>query len=114
MRANATIDLRHPDGSQVTQVQPGTYTIQVNDETGSHNFHLSGPGVDRSTQVTWSGTVTWTVTLAAGTYTYVCDPHNDFMRGSFTVAAGPPPPPLRRLPHPRRLRRLPHRPRPAS
>ena len=36
-RANATIDLRHADGSQVTQVSPGTWTIQVTDETGSHN-----------------------------------------------------------------------------
>jgi plastocyanin len=93
VRANATIDLRHADGSQVTQVAPGAYTIQVADETASHNFHLSGPGVDRSTDVSWSGAVSWAVTLSAGTYTFQCDPHNDFMRGSFTVASGPAPPP---------------------
>jgi plastocyanin len=33
------------------------------------------------------------VTLTAGTYTFQCDPHNDFMRGSFAVSTGPPPPP---------------------
>ena len=95
VRANATIDVRHADGSQATQVAPGSYTIQVTDESASHNFHLTGPGMDRSTQVSWSGTVTWSVTLSAGTYTFVCDPHNEFMRGSFTVSTGlaPPPPP---------------------
>jgi plastocyanin len=31
------------------------------------------------------GTKTWTVTLKAGKYTYVCDPHASFMKGSFTV-----------------------------
>ena len=78
----------------MTQVAPGSYTIQVTDETASHNFHLSGPGVDRSTEVSWSGAVSWAVTLAPGTYTFQCDPHNDFMRGSFAVSTGPPPPPL--------------------
>jgi len=32
------------------------------------------------------GTFTWTVTLRKGTYTYVCDPHKEFMKGSFTVS----------------------------
>ena len=65
----------------------------MHDESASHNFHLRGPGVDQSTQVAWTGTVTWNVSFSAGTYTFVCDPHNDFMNGSFTVGSGPPPPP---------------------
>ena len=38
---------------------------------------------------------TWdvVVSFSAGTYTFVCDPHNDFMNGSFSVGSGPPPPP---------------------
>ena len=56
--------------------------------------------MDRSTQVSWSGTVTWSVTLSAGTYTFVCDPHNEFMRGSFTVSTGPAPPPPPQPPPP--------------
>jgi plastocyanin len=84
----------------VTQVSPGTWTIQVTDETASHNFHLSGLGVDRSTEVSGTGTVTWTVTLSTGTYGFQCDPHSEFMRGSFTVGSGPAPPPAPPAPPP--------------
>jgi hypothetical protein len=31
------------------------------------------------------------VTLSAGTYLFVCDPHTTTMRGSFAVSAAPPP-----------------------
>jgi plastocyanin len=36
--------------------------------------------------------VTWPVNLASGSYRFQCDPHNDFMNGSFTVGSAPPPP----------------------
>ena len=65
----------------------------MHDESASHNFHLTGPGVDRSTEVSWSGTVTWSVDLGTGSYRFQCDPHNDFMNGSFTVGSSPPPAP---------------------
>ena len=42
------IRLTHPDGSVVTKVDPGTYDVVVSDRSIEHNFHLSGPGVDRS------------------------------------------------------------------
>ena len=45
------IRLAHPDGSIVTKVDPGIYDIVVRDLGVEHNFHLSGPGVDRFTQV---------------------------------------------------------------
>ena len=77
VRQNATIDLRHSDGTPVTQLQEGAYSIEVHDESASHNFHLTGPGVDQSTEVSWSGTVTWSVELSAGSYRFQCDPHND-------------------------------------
>jgi hypothetical protein len=89
----ATITLRHQDGRAVTQLQAGSYAIEVHDGSASHNFRLRWPGVDQSTQVAWTGTVTWNVLFWAGTYAFVCDPHNDFMNGSFTVGSGPPPPP---------------------
>jgi plastocyanin len=50
-----------------------------------HNFHLKGPGLNKTTSVAGKGTFTWTVTLKKGTYTYVCDPHASFMKGSFKV-----------------------------
>jgi plastocyanin len=94
VRANFTIDLKHADGTPVTQLQAGTYTVRVDDQANQHNFHLSGPGLDRATSVDGVGQETWTVTFAPGAYTYVCDPHSEGMRGTFSVggAALPPPP----------------------
>lgn len=83
------ISVRDANGVRVTNVEPGTYDIEVEDASEEHNFHLTGPGVNRATSVDFVGTVTWTVTLSNGTYVYICDPHATTMRGSFTV--GPPP-----------------------
>ena len=92
--------LRDANGVRVTQLDPGTYDVEVDDASEEHNFHLSGPGVDERTTVGFVGKVTWTVTLVNGTYVYLCDPHATTMRGSFRVGAAPPPPaptPPRRL-----------------
>jgi hypothetical protein len=108
-------------GNRVTQIPPGTYTVVVKDLATEHNFHLTGPGVEMSTDVDATGTFTWTVTFGAGTYHYQCDPHATIMKGDIAVQAGaplpapgpatttettttttttatpPPPPPIRRL-----------------
>jgi plastocyanin len=73
-------------GKKVTTLKAGTYTIVVQDKASDHNFHLTGPGVNKSTSVSGKGTTTWTVKLKKGTYKYVCDPHAGFMKGSFTVS----------------------------
>ncbi len=73
-------------GIKVTKLKAGKYTIVVQDKAADHNFHLSGPGVNKATSVSAKGTTTWKVTLKKGTYTYVCDPHKAFMKGSFTVS----------------------------
>jgi len=85
-----TINLTQ-NGTKVTQLAPGTYTIDVNDQASIHNFHLSGPGVDQATDIEGTGTTTWTVTFQNGTYTYVCDAHATTMRGTFTVGSAPAP-----------------------
>jgi plastocyanin len=72
-------------GKKVTTLPAGTYVIKVADKSSAHNFHLTGPGVNKSTSVGAQGTFTWKVTLKKGTYKYVCDPHASFMKGSFTV-----------------------------
>ena len=87
------ITLKDQQGNRVTNVQPGTYDIEVKDLSEEHNFHLSGPGVDRMTPVGSEITESWTVTFTEGTYRYNCDPHFTTMRGSFTVGDVPPPPP---------------------
>jgi plastocyanin len=71
---------------KVTTLMHGSYTIVVSDKSPIHNFHLTGPGVNKSTTVSKMGTVTWKVTLKKGTYKYVCDPHvAQGMKGSFKV-----------------------------
>ena len=64
----------------------GDYTIVVDDQSSAHNFHLTGPGgVDVATEVSAEGEESLEVTLEAGEYTFVCDPHASQMKGSFTV-----------------------------
>ena len=81
------------NGTRVTHLTAGTYEIQVRDNSTFHNFHLSGPGIDRETEIDFKGTQTWTVTFTDGVYRFVCDPHASFMKGSFTVGTAQPPPP---------------------
>jgi plastocyanin len=58
----------------------------VTDKSPIHNFHVSGPGLNKEiTSVSFTGTKTVTVTLKKGKYTFVCDPHASSMKGSFTV-----------------------------
>lgn len=75
------------DGQDAETVQAGTYTLEVEDKSDMHNFHLIGPGVDEEvTDVPFVGDKSITVTLEKGTYTYQCDPHAaNGMKGTFTV-----------------------------
>ena len=64
----------------------GVYRLTVQDAADDHNFHLRGPGVNVATSVGGTGAKTFRVKLQPGkTYRFVCDPHADEMRGSFTV-----------------------------
>ena len=79
------ISLTGADGSDVTTLAAGTYTIDVDDQSDAHNFHLTGTGVDEATDVGGTGTDTWTVTFEAGSYHFQCDPHSSTMNGDFEV-----------------------------
>jgi hypothetical protein len=82
-----TIELKL-GGKDVKTLKAGTYSIKVQDKGTIHNFHLKGPGVNKSTSVPGTGTQTWKVTLKKGTYTYQCDPHASVgMKGTFKVTA---------------------------
>lgn len=74
------------DGQPVTTLAPGTYTLNVDDQASSHNFHLTGPGVDVTTEVAETGKKSFTITLQAGSYHFQCDPHASSMNGDFTVS----------------------------
>jgi plastocyanin len=79
-----TISLKK-GSKKVTTLKAGKYTIVVADKSNIHNFHLTGPGVNKKTGVGSTGTTTWTVTLKKGTYKFICDPHKTIMKGSFKV-----------------------------
>jgi plastocyanin len=66
-------------------VKAGTYTITIHDKAKIHDFHLTGPGVDKKTSVPAVSTTKWTVKLKKGTYNFVCDPHKAIMHGVLKV-----------------------------
>ena len=80
-----TITLKDSTGKVVKKLKPGAYTIAISDKASTHNFHLTGPGLNKSTSVPSTGSATWKVTLKKGKYHYQCDPHAGSMNGSFTV-----------------------------
>jgi plastocyanin len=73
-------------GKKVTALKAGTYTFKIADKSNIHNFHLTGPGLNKLTSVGAVGNKTWTVKLKKGTYKYQCDPHASIMKGSFKVS----------------------------
>jgi len=68
-----------------TSVKAGTYVITIHDRANIHDFHLTGPGVNKVTSVSAVKTYTWTVKLKRGTYKFVCDPHRTIMHGTLKV-----------------------------
>ena len=76
------------NGRDLKTIKAGTYRIKVEDKASSHDFHLVGPGLNKTTSVPFVGEKTWTITLKPGKYTYKCDPHAlAGMKGTFRVTA---------------------------
>ena len=75
-------------GTKVTKLKAGTaYRFVIDDRSAAHDFHLSGPGLDRVlTGVGFTGKKSFTLKLKKGTYSFVCDPHAGSMHGSFKVS----------------------------
>jgi len=102
-----TIRLVDSSGNSVRHLDPGSYTIKVVDKSPEHNFHLTGPGVDKATEigqtVEETGALTWDVTFQDGRYHFQCDAHPSTLFGDFAVGTAtlpsttttstPPPPP---------------------
>jgi plastocyanin len=74
-------------GKHVTTLKKGVrYRFLISDRSAIHNFHLTGPGLNRMlTTVDFVGTKSFVLTLRKGVYRYFCDPHSDIMQGSFRV-----------------------------
>ena len=82
----AKIAVTTPAGARVKSVVAGPYSLVVRDVSKVDDFHLTGPGVNRKTGVAKKLTVTWKLTLKAGTYRYRSDAHPK-LKGSFVVRA---------------------------
>src|SRR5258707_6127696 len=52
-------------------VKAGTYTITIHDLASIHDFHLTGPGVDKKTSVPGTGMRRWFVKLREETDHFV-------------------------------------------
>jgi len=91
-----TIRLVDGSGNSVRHLDPGSYTIHVVDKSPEHNFHITGPGVDKATEigetVEETGTLTWNVTFQDGRYHFQCDAHASTMFGDFAVGSATLPP----------------------
>jgi plastocyanin len=81
------IEMKDSANKPLKTVKAGTHRIKIEDKGTIHNFHLKGPGINKSTSVAGRSEAVWVVNLKPGTYTYVCDPHASTMRGSFRVTA---------------------------
>ena len=80
-----SIGLTDSSGAAVTTLPAGDYTITVDDQSRIHNWAFSGDGVDGvATDVSGTGKKSFPVTLKAGEYGYVCDPHPS-MTGTLKV-----------------------------
>lgn len=73
-------------GVAVKRLKPGKYTFVVVDRSSMHNFHLIGRGVNIDSGIGRRSTKTYTITLRAGTYRFLCDPHELAMKGTFRVS----------------------------
>ncbi len=75
-------------GNKVTKLKAGTaYRFVIRDRSSIHDFHLSGPGLNRVlTSVPFTGTKSLVLRLRKGSYRFVCDPHSGIMHGRFNVS----------------------------
>jgi hypothetical protein len=81
----ASISLKKSSGASASSVKAGKYAVTVRDRSKADNFHLVGPGVNKSTAVGFVGTRVWTVTLRRGTYRFQSDPHKTRLKGTMRV-----------------------------
>ena len=63
-------------------VDAGRYRLVVQDGSRRANFHIKGSGLNRRTAKRFTGTKSWTVALAPGSYRFGSDPR---LTGTLTV-----------------------------
>jgi len=81
-----TIALTDDAGAAISNLAAGSYKLTVHDDSGIHNFHIKGSGVDDATSIAKAEVKTYSLSLSPGTYTFLCDSHPTQMKGSFKVS----------------------------
>jgi hypothetical protein len=71
--------------SLTRSAKAGKTTVAVSDLSAKDNFHLTGPGVNKKTGVSFMGKVTWSLSLKKGSYTYRSDAHTG-LHGTLKVS----------------------------
>jgi hypothetical protein len=66
----ALLDAR---GHRVSRLEPGWYTVAITVDARDADFHLVGPGTNRSTPKHFRGDVLWGVHFVRGTFRYLDD-----------------------------------------
>ena len=70
--------------SLTRSAKAGKAVLTISDRSKKDNLHLTGPGLNKKTGIAFTGTVKWTVTLKAGTYTFRSDAHKA-LKGTLKV-----------------------------
>jgi hypothetical protein len=73
------------DGKPLKTLVAGDYTFVISDRSATQNFHLKGPGLNKSSGKKQVGRLSFTTKLAKGKYTYSSDAQPS-LRGTFTVS----------------------------
>jgi plastocyanin len=68
--ASGKVSLRPTGG-----LSAGRFKLTITDGSRTDGFRLTGPGFSKSTGASFTGTVTWTLALKAGTYTFASVRH---------------------------------------
>jgi len=71
--------------SLTRSAKAGKAVLTIRDRSKKDNLHLTGPGVNKKTGIAFTGTVSWTVTLKPGTYTFRSDAHKA-LKGTLKVS----------------------------
>jgi hypothetical protein len=76
-----TITLTTPAGKPVRALPAGAVVISVRDRSGTRGIRVRGAGISRSTGAGFTGTVTWSGKLTAGTLTFAGTGATPALRG---------------------------------
>jgi hypothetical protein len=82
----SVLTLKDKAGKPVRTLKPGKYTVTVQDQSKTQNFHLVGPGLNVKTSIRARSSSGWAVVLKQGSFRFYSDGAPTRLKGSFRVA----------------------------